>query len=375
MKVVMVITELGAGGAERVVSDLSGNLIRRGWQVTVVSLMAKPETAGFAEILEKAGVSVRFLNSTKKNIFLPFCLRKILIQEKPDVIHAHLIHAILVSRIAAAGLKAKLIDTVHIAEKRKNRKFYFFADRLTHSLSDVHTAVSHAAAEFQENICHLPPFTYHVIYNSTDEIPEPNPADTAKWKNHPVLKKCDKIIGSIGRLDYQKGYDWLIGHAPIISGIIPPGQKWGFLIFGDGPEHDKLQALADEMNSSVKNVFFVLGGYHPNAASLMRLFDVFVMPSRYEGYGLALTEAMAIGLPVVCSRADSLPELCKLYKGDSFLYHFTDTQENDDNDSMEMAACLLSAAECEKSNGQILMTSGQMTDAYESLYMDAMQRP
>ncbi len=93
------------------------------------------------------------------------------------------------------------------------------------------------------------------------------------------------------------------------------------------------------------------------------------MPSRYEGYGLALTEAMQLGLPVVCSRVDSLPELCELYRGESFLFHLReDSPDWDENDSLEMAACVLSASECEKGEGQIIMSTNEMTDSYLEIY-------
>jgi glycosyltransferase involved in cell wall biosynthesis len=115
-----------------------------------------------------------------------------------------------------------------------------------------------------------------------------------------------------------------------------------------------------ELNGAHANIHVFFAPYRPDAASVMDMFDVFVMPSRYEGYGLALTEAMTLGLPVVCSSADSLPELCALYKGYSRIADFSGENEE------VLADTIVHAASVGKSrrNGHVIKSISEMLDEY-----------
>ncbi len=269
MKILMVITELGPGGAERIVCELSKNLLKKGHSVTVVSIAQPPDTDVIPRQLTQAGIPVRYLNGTRRDLKLFSKLRKMILQEKPDVIHAHLIHANLLCRVAAAGTRIPLVDTIHIAEKRKNRQWYFLLDALTQHLADVHTAVSHAAAEFHEKHCFMKPGSIRVIYNASDTVDPASPETLQAVSANFKLEEFDRVIGSIGRLDYQKGYDWFLERAGFLSRIIPSGQKWAVLIFGEGPERAALTELADRAEHSYRNLKIFLPGYRPDAASLM----------------------------------------------------------------------------------------------------------
>jgi glycosyltransferase involved in cell wall biosynthesis len=77
-------------------------------------------------------------------------------------------------------------------------------------------------------------------------------------------------------------------------------------VLGEGPERASLEALARGLG--VENRLF-LPGRVPDVASWLRRASVYVQPSRWEGFGLAVLEAMVCGLPVVATRVSSLPEL------------------------------------------------------------------
>ena len=96
----------------------------------------------------------------------------------------------------------------------------------------------------------------------------------------------------------------------------------------------------------------------------MAAFDVMVVPSRYEGYGLTLTEAMTLGLPVVTSTADSLPELCEQYK-DGFAQCI---DFNHDPDGIRLAKALYEAANAGRSKPFVLCSVAHMVDEYEQIY-------
>ena len=361
LKILFVITSLGPGGAEAVVAELARELVKSGHTPFVVSLSRPPANDMIGRRLAECGVDVRYLNGSKTDLFLLFKLRRVIKSVSPDVVHSHLIHPNLLCRLAISGTGIPLVNTIHIAERRRGKWWYFLLDRLTYFLADAVTAVSCAAAAYHAERCGMDVKDIRVIYNAVEAVPEAEKTLLDDLRTQWRLEGADKVIGSIGRLDRQKGYDLLLSRLGVLSRLIPPGRKWVFLIIGDGAEMENLRAQAASLR--FENISFRFPGFRTDAKVVMALFDVFVMPSRYEGYGLALAEAMTLGLPVVCSSADSLPELCRLYSGDSFIVDMDSDTEGDD-----LAMKLLAASECSHSAPCVVCTNSEMTLEYLKLY-------
>jgi glycosyltransferase involved in cell wall biosynthesis len=104
------------------------------------------------------------------------------------------------------------------------------------------------------------------------------------------------VVGFVGRLTYQKNLPLLIRafeYLPDVHGVI----------VGDG----ELRATLYDCAAHIPNIQFL--GYHPNGAEIISCFDVFCLPSRFEGLGLVLVEAMLQHIPVIGSRAGAIPEI------------------------------------------------------------------
>lgn len=367
MKILLAITELGAGGAEKIVAVLTREYIRLGHAVTVLSLQGPPSGSPIPEMIRSAGAEIRYLGLRKTQPGMLKKIREAVLKEAPDVVHAHLIHANLLLRIALRKCGIPLVNTIHISERRRGKKPFFLLDRWTFSLADAVTAVSDASARFHERVCGLPSGSIRTIRNGSDPvIPAPEEelrAFRAEWD----LDSFDAVLGSIGRLDFQKGYDLLLDRCGTLAGRIPAGQKWILLILGDGPERERLLARTERLKYPGLRICFA--GFRKDAASLMTCFHVFLMPSRYEGYGLALAEAMSLGLPVVCSDADSLPELCARYKGFSKLIHM-----GSDPGGVKLAEAVSEALRAPRVPGQTLVTDREMAQNYLSLYGEILEK-
>ena len=366
MKALLIVTGLFPGGAERIVLETVRGLLKAGHRAAVVSLQGEPagEERTIVSELERLGVRPYFLNLSLLRIYRVFALVRIIRREAPDVVHSHLMHANLAARLARLFLRFPLINTIHIAERRRKLsvKMLFLLDRLTVGLCDVYTAVSQAAARFHERKCGLPSGSVLTVYNGSDQV-VPKPAEQlAALRREWGLDGVRKLIGSIGRLDYQKGYDILLRGLPALRPLIPPGEQWGILLIGDGPERKKLQTLAAETERNMPELRIVLPGYRPDAASLLPMLDLFVMPSRYEGFGLTLTEAMSLGIPCLCSDADSLPELAAESPENTLIIDFTGP---DLTDNYRKALAL------PKLPGKVLHTTEEMTARYLELYRQA----
>ena len=107
------------------------------------------------------------------------------------------------------------------------------------------------------------------------------------------FKGC--IILTIGRLDYQKGYDMAV---KVCKTIVEQGIKVKWFVLGAGEEKSKIQRMIIE-NSLEDN--FILLGTTNNPYPYIDQCDIYVQPSRHEGYGIAVAEARVLGKPIVCT--------------------------------------------------------------------------
>ncbi len=361
----MVLTGLFPGGAEKIALELTRFLLKQGQEVAVVSLLREPSgpDRAIVDAFGQLGVRIFFLNLTKKTPYRIFSLLGVIRREKPDIVHSHLMHANLCTRFARLFRNFRLVNTIHIAEKRPGTGYFFRLDRLTFFLCDAYTAVSEAAARFHEKRCGFPEGTIQVIYNGSDPVTPASGELVSRVKREWGIADADKVIGSIGRLDFQKGYDRLLERLPRIVPLIPKGRQWALVVIGNGPEKDSLRLTANALNQKYPELRVVFPGYRPDASSLMAMFDLFVMPSRYEGFGLALTEALSLGLPVLCSNADSLPELCAHARESSLVVDF-------DAPAEEFETIFERALRLPHSEKIVIQSCEGMTNRYFRLYKE-----
>lgn len=310
MNIAQVTTELRPAGAERVVLNLCRGLRDNGHEVTVISIKPLPESSFVLQGLLEAGVHVRSLDVVKRRPLRLLHLRRLLRQIQPDLVHGHLLHANMATRLAARGRSYALVNTVHVAERRSGKQWHFWLDRLTFGRIDCETVVSKAVRDYHAERLGIDPERLPVIYNGIDAPVRPDSAGIAALRQAWGVSDCARVIGSVGRLDQQKGYDILLAMLPQLSAAVPAGETWAIVLIGEGPLRPRLEALIDKAPANLR---VVLTGFRADAASCPGAFDLFVMPSRHEGFGLSLAEAMAHGIPVLVNAIDSLPELVNDY--------------------------------------------------------------
>lgn len=310
MRILQVITELRPAGAEKVVLLLSRELKKRGHELHVVSLKPLPEAPydGIVRQLNANGIPVHSLGLTRAMPWRALRLRRLIRAIAPDIIHSHLFHPNLLTRLLRSSASISLVNTIHVVERRRSRIWHFFLDRLTRRRCDSITAVSQAVRDFHAPRIGAGEDEITVICNGV-EIPRKLSAEQKQHiRGELGLADCTRIIGSIGRLAHQKGYDRLLGLLPELGNAIPRGETWGIAIIGEGPERPHLEKLAAKAPS---NIIVRLPGFRSDAARCIQAFDLFVMPSRYEGCPMALLEACTAGVPAVISQIDSVKEISR----------------------------------------------------------------
>lgn len=134
----------------------------------------------------------------------------------------------------------------------------------------------------------------------------PYGVDTARFRpTRDGARNGGLVIGSVGRLSMEKGLDDLLRAA---AQLIQRGSPIRVVLAGDGPERARLVKLAGELGID-SHVEFRGEVSHAQVPAVLNELDIFVMPSRAEGFGVAALEAAAIELPVVASRVHGIPDV------------------------------------------------------------------
>ena len=243
--------------------------------------------------------------SILKTFLQPVSLLRYLRQEKVSLVQTFLFHADVTGRLVGrfarligreAGMPV-IVSSVRASNVR-NRWWQFMLQRMTAPLADAFTSVSRRTLEFAVA-------REGVVAGRASVIP--NGIDLSGWQALPGWKAARAeldlapeapVVGTIGRLHAQKGYEFLLAAAAKVIAEAPDAT---FLIAGYGPLRERLEACAAELGVS-SSVRFL--GYRKDVQRILSALDVFVLPSLWEGMSNAILEAMAAGKPVVATAVD-----------------------------------------------------------------------
>lgn len=291
-----VVSRLPVGGVENMIfREILGYNKNR----FHASICCMKEGGEIASQLRKAGYKVKILNKMKGHGFdvgLIKDLHTIIKRENIHVLRTHQYHANLYGRIAGilAGVPVIIPSFHNLYESPKKPKLHRRLLNYFLSLfSDKLIAVSNAVASDIFRYDWVKTEKIKVIYNGID-INEFN-SKIAKQEARRLFNLPPDlfIVGSVGRLTQQKGHRFLIEAVSHIknAGVIA-------VIAGDGPLKDELKNLSDKLNANCNFIGMVLPEQIP---VFLKAIDIFCFPSLWEGFGIAIVEAMASGLPVVAS--------------------------------------------------------------------------
>ncbi|MBI3462066.1 MAG: glycosyltransferase [Planctomycetes bacterium] len=300
-RVLLVITDLDVGGAEKCCAQLATGLNRERWSPEVVCL--SPPGA-MVDRLMAAGVSVHTLG-VRGYWQLPVAvvqLARLIGRIRPALVHTFLFHANVVGRLAAGLAGAvPVLASVRVAERRF--RYHLIGENLTCRLSRRTVCVSEAVLRFTRSKSHVPASRLVFIPNgiAVDQVRLAIPVQRSTLE----LPGDSVVALYVGRLDPQKGVDVLLQALRSAQTMVPPLH---LVLVGTGPQHGQLVMLARELGIE-RHVRFV--SWRDDVPSLLRAADFFVMPSRWEGMPNAVLEAMAAGLPVVATRTEGTAELVR----------------------------------------------------------------
>jgi len=271
----------GIGGSERHLLTLLPALAERGVDVRFLGL-DDPSRAP-DPFYEALAVPYERL-AAPRDVDPALALRVRRAVRSADLVHTHLVHADVYGALGAR----RLVSTKHNDDPFRAGAFRFVERALAHRASRV-IAITQALARFQIERVGLPADKVEVIHYGLDDLPQPwgaNPADPVPPGARVLLCVC--------RLEPQKGVDVAIR----ALADIPDAH---LVVLGEGPQRAELERLANDRVHLLGRV--------PDVAAWLRRADVLVHPARWEGFGLALLEAMLASLPVVATRVSAIPEI------------------------------------------------------------------
>jgi glycosyltransferase involved in cell wall biosynthesis len=274
----------GIGGSERHLLTLLPALAERGVEVSFLGLddtSRAPDpfydalTVPYERLAAPRDLDPRLALSVRR------------LTRQADLVHTHLVHADVYGALGAR----RLVSTKHNDDPFRAGAFRYVERALARRAEKI-IAITRALARFQIERVGLPADKVEVVHYGLDGPPVPwgaNPPDDGRAGERIVLAVC--------RLEPQKGVDVAINAFRDV-----PNAR--LVVLGEGPERANLERLAADLEVPVS-----LPGRVPDVAAWLDRADVLVHPVRWEGFGLALLEAMLASKPVVATSVSAIPEI------------------------------------------------------------------
>ena len=325
MKILIFMTQFyQLGGAERLAVELAAELNNRGVRADILC-MSKEDLPGVAEakadLLNKGIPAIHFLNmnihpSIITTISAITYLRKLIRREKYDIVETSLLSPCVLASWAIVGGRVRHVVGLHeVFEKERHNTWRYrilrFSIKCNRNIK-FYTISKYALKHWLE-YSGTPEHCTRLVYNAISDNCFTSIADRNNLHQEFGLPRSARIILFVGRLLVLKGIDTIYeALGPILS-------EQNLCILYIGAEMSSVttshvdKGLVAQLKDQVRRdelmdrVLFL--GWRYDVTRLMASSDILVHPARNDGFGLVLAEAMAVGLPVVASNVEGIPEV------------------------------------------------------------------
>lgn len=291
MKILNIMLSRGLGGIEQSYIDYSKMLDAQNIEhINVSSFLAKTNN--------NLKPHYRLMNLGNWDSFSVSKLRKIILDEKPNIIIAHGRRATEFA-LAAKNHQTKIVGVIHSGKLK-----------IINQCDHIISLTEHMKVESLRQ--HIDQRKISVLPNSIDTS-EINPKEDEEFRSPP-------IIGTMGRMVYKKGFDIFLES---LATLKKEGVQFKALIGGTGPEERNLKSLVSDLG--LEN-FVEFTGWIKDKKDFFQKIDIFCLPSRSEPFGIVLLEAMANNVPVISTNSTGPTEIIKHMK-DGFIVQETRQQK------------------------------------------------
>ncbi|MEZ5912476.1 MAG: glycosyltransferase family 4 protein [Paracoccaceae bacterium] len=299
-----VLTSPGNGGVPRVVRALVSRIDRRRYEPSVFFL--KPGEG--LDVFRDLDATVEMASIARGKTGAIAALAEFLAAQRVAILHTHSFRPNLYGRMAGALLRA---DGLRIVAHYHNDYADKWADpsaialeRRLGRITDARIAVSNAVAGHVADWTGADEDSVSVIRNGLD-LDRLVSADRARGRAALGLGEGHVCICLVGRICAQKGVDVFIDAAESLLSDLPQAR---FVVLGVTEDKALSARLRARAEAAPRQAIRLLG-HREDLGDLLAGCDILAAPSRWEGFGLAVVEGMAMGLPVVASAVGGLPEV------------------------------------------------------------------
>lgn len=237
-----------------------------------------------------------------------FRLAQFLRRERIDILHTHLFEPSVIGLHAGVLARTPMrLVTRHYSDyhTRINKKWHVRLDQLCTRLSDGVIAVSQHTADHMIEIEGAPRDKVHVVLNGIDfDRAKPSGPDAEERIRREFAAEDSYLLLIVARLHPEKGHHYLFEALREIR--LRVDRPVRLLVAGTGPFD---AAFRQEVRALGCEDIVSFLGFRKDAADLMTTADLLILPSVAEAFGLALTEALYLGTPVVATRVGGIPEI------------------------------------------------------------------
>ncbi|MFZ3069223.1 MAG: glycosyltransferase [Microgenomates group bacterium] len=291
--IVHLIQSLDSGGCENML--LRTLPLMKKFDHVIITLNKRGNLADKFE-----GKGVRVVNINQKSLVDLFSYRRLKIkikQLKPNLIITYLFHADLIGRLYLQSIsKIKVVPFLRTTYNHKNYWQARLFEKLTKGLVYEYLANSEAVKDYYVNQIGVKKNNITVIPNGIDiDYYNSIPKDLTLRKNMGI-KLSDTVIICVANLHVNKGHKYLLEAFEL---LYKTNKNIKLLLVGDGVEKENLLNQIYSYHS--KNYILFLGNRN-DVPLLLKISDIFVLPTLFEGMSNAILEAMAVGLPVISTK-------------------------------------------------------------------------
>lgn len=305
-RLIMHVTQVHDGGVARYINLVIRKLDKRKFE----NVLVVPNSYDYSGIYEDVYAVEHIEMAREINFFSDIksviALRRIIRKYKPEILYLHSSKAGAIGRIADIGYKNVSIYNAHgwafnMECSKKKKKLYVFIEKLLAIFCTQIIAISQYEynSALLNRICN--PHKIHLILNGIDF--DELESDIEISKKELNIPEDSFIVGMIGRISKQKAPDIFLRCAQLVKRAIPNAF---FIIVGGGDEQENIQMLIQDLGLAD---CVVLTGWVDNPLSYLRLFDIAMLLSRWEGFGLVLPEYINAAKPIVATNVDAIPEI------------------------------------------------------------------
>jgi glycosyltransferase involved in cell wall biosynthesis len=322
VRIVHILTRFVPGGAQRIVQNLVEGLDKNRYDVALIIGSEDWNDPAKKQQLQQKKVELIVVPNLVRNVnpfkdlASVFEIYGFLMKWQPDIVHTHTSKAGIVGRFAAWMAKVPVrIHTPHghiyqpgseiegVPKQGLTLKLFLALERMMGSFSD--RIITLTSLEQKESLAlsigRADQFvTIHnaISIPSLDQLP-------GKFVTRREFKIPERafIVGTVGRLSAVKGHFEFL-QAAKLSCLENP--DFHFVLVGEGPQASRLKSWVHE-NGIQDRVTFL--GYQEDVYKILSMYDLFVLPSLYEGFGISVLEAWAMKLPVVATAVGGVKEV------------------------------------------------------------------